>query len=154
MNRIETVKNLYATAQRITIGMAASVVAYGAIGYYLIRMGKVGPLVLNAQNYLLVKYGALAASVFGIFAMGQLCHRMFGAFSAQVPNTERPPQKLFVKTVLMNAGAELPLLLGMVLVFLGHQPYDFIPFAVVSLTGFVFAYPKKQQWVDWLGTDF
>lgn len=154
MDRIEMAKKFYTQAQRMTIGMAASVVAYGAIGYYLVKMGKVGPLILNAQIYPLAKYGALAASVLGIFAMGQLSHRIFSAFPAQVPNTERPPQKLFVRTVLMSAGAELPLLLGMILVFLGHQPYDFIPFAVVSLTGFAFAFPKKEQWVSWLGADF
>ena len=154
MDRIEMAKKFYTQAQRMTIGMAASVVAYGAIGYYLIHMGKVGPSILNAQTYPLAKYGALAVSVLGIFAMGQLSQRMFSAFAAQVPNTERPPQKLFVRTVLMSAGAELPLLLGMVLVFLGHQPHDFIPFAVVSLTGFAFAFPKKQQWVSWLGADF
>jgi hypothetical protein len=96
-------KILYA-GQRMTVGMAASVVAYGAIGYYLIQMGKAGPTILNAQTYPLVKYGALAASVLGIFAAGQLSHRIFSAFSAQVPDTERSPQKLFVKTVLMSAG--------------------------------------------------
>jgi len=154
MERMEMAKRLYTQAQRMTIGMAASVVAYGAIGYYLIHMGKVGPAILNAQTYPLAKYGALAVSIVGIFAMWQLNSRMFSAFPAQVPNTERPPQKLFVKTVLMSAGAELPVLLGMVLVFLGHQPYDYIPFAVISLVGFAFAFPKKQQWIDWLGTDF
>ncbi len=186
MDRTEIAKKFYTQAQMITIGMAASVVAYGAIGYYLIQMGKAGPSILNAQTYPLVKYGALIVSVLGIFVMGQLSHRIFSAFPAQVPNTERPPEKqdgarlsinsfdsergsppatrppsqsgspqrLFMRTILMNAGAELPLLLGMVLVFLGHQPYDFIPFAVVSLAGFAFAFPKKQQWVDWLGTDF
>ena len=60
---------------------------------------------------------------------------MFGAVSAQVPNTERPPQKLLVRTILISAGAELPVLLGMVLIFLGHQIYDYIPFAVISLAG-------------------
>ncbi|MFH1799340.1 MAG: hypothetical protein ABH891_00640 [Candidatus Omnitrophota bacterium] len=154
MDRIEIAKKFYTQAQRMTVGLAASVVAYGAMGYYLVHMGKVGPATLNAQTYPLVKYGALAASVLGIFAMGQLSHRMFSAFSAQVPNTERSPQKLFMRTVLMSAGAELPLLLGMVLVFLGHQPYDFIPFAAVSLVGFAFAFPKKQEWVSWLGADF
>ncbi|MFH1207958.1 MAG: hypothetical protein V1673_00175 [Candidatus Omnitrophota bacterium] len=154
MDRIEMAKKFYTQAQRMTIGMAASVVAYGAIGYYLVQMGKAGPSILNAPIYPLVKYGALAVSVLGIFTMGQLSHRMFGAFSVQVPNAKRPPQKLFVRTVLMSAGAELPLLLGMILVFLGHQPYDFIPFAVVSLVGFAFAFPKKEQWVSWLGTDF
>lgn len=154
MDRIEMAKKFYMQAQRMTLGMAASVVAYGAIGFYLIRMGKAGPSILNAQTYPLVKYGALAVSVLGIFAMGQVGHRMFSAFSAQVPAMERPPQKLFVRTVLMSAGAELPLLLGMILVFLGRQPYDFIPFAAVSLAGFAFAFPKKQQWADWLGTDF
>jgi hypothetical protein len=154
MDRIEMAKKFYTQAQRMTIGMAASVVAYGAIGYYLIQMGKTGPSILNAQTYPLVKYGALAASVLGVFGMGRLGRRIFNAFPAQIPNTERPPQKLFIRTVLMNAGAELPLLLGMVLVFFGHQPYDFIPFAVISLTGFAFAFPKKQEWVSWLGADF
>jgi hypothetical protein len=154
MDRIEMVKKVYSQAQKMTVGMAASVVAYGTIGYYLIQAGKAGAAILNAPTYPFVKYGALAASVLGIFMMGQLSHRMFSTFPAQIPITDRPPQKLFVKTILMCAGAEVPLLLGMLLVFFGRQPHDFIPFAVVSLTGFAFAFPKKEQWVSWLGTDF
>ena len=147
-------KKFYAQAQRMTLAMAASVVAYGAIGFYLIHLGKVGPAVLNAQAYPLAKYGALAVSVFGIFAMWQISSRMFSAFSSSVPGPERPPQRILLKTIMMNAGAELPLLLGLVLVFLGRQPLDYIPFAIVSLTGFALAFPKKQEWVDWLGVEF
>jgi hypothetical protein len=154
VDRMEMAKKFYTQAQKMTVGMAASVVAYGAIGFYLIQTGKIGPAILNAQIYPLLKYGSLVVSVLGIFAMGQLSSRMFSSFSVQTPSAERPPQKLFVRTVLMSAGAELPLLLGMVLVFLGHQPYDFIPFAVISLTGFAFAFPKRQEWMSWLGADF
>lgn len=154
MDRIETAKKLFAQAQRMTIGMAMSVVAYGAIGYYLIQAGKTGPAILNAQTYPLAKYGALAVSVMGIFMMWQLSGRIFSAAQAETAAAERPPQKLLVKTILMSAGAELPVLLGMVLVFFGHQVYDYVPFAVVSLTGFALAFPKKEQWVNWLGTDF
>jgi hypothetical protein len=154
MDRIEVAKKFYKQAQRMTIGMAAAVVAYGAIGYYLIRMGKAGPAILNAQIYPLVKYGTLAVSVLGIFAMWQLSNRMFSASQVVTPAAERLPQRLFGRAVLMSAGAELPLLLGMILVFLGRQAYDFIPFAVVSLTGFALAFPKKHQWVSWLGADF
>ena len=154
MDRLEMAKKLYAQAQRMTLAMAASVVAYGAIGFYLIRMGKGGPAILNVQTYPLVKYGALAVSLLGIFAMQQVGQRMFNSFSASVPNIDRPPQKIFIKTVIMNAGAEVPLLLGMLLVFFGRQPYDYVPFAILSLAGFSFAYPKKQQWATWLGMDF
>jgi hypothetical protein len=154
MERMEMAKKFFTQAQRMTIGMAASVVAYGAIGYYLVQIGKVGPAILNAQTYPLAKYGALAVSVIGILVMWQLSNRMFSSLSAQVPEAERPPQRIFLRTVIMNAGAELPLLLGMLLVFFGRQPYDYVPFAVVSLTGFALAFPKKQQWVDWLGVDF
>ncbi len=154
MDRMEMAKKFYAQAQRMTIGMAASVIAYGAIGYYLIQMGKGWPAILNAQIYPIAKYGALFISIVGIFVMWQLSNRMFSAALAQAPNVERPPQRIFLKTVIMNAGAELPLLLGMLLVFLGRQPYDYIPFAIVSLAGFALAFPKKQQWVSWLGVDF
>lgn len=153
MDRTEMAKKLFSQAQRMTIGMASSVVAYGAIGYYLIQTGKGGPAILDTKTYSLVKYGALAASVMGVFAMGQISNRMFSAFSATVPNTERLPQKIFLRTVIMNAGAELPVLLGMIMVFLGRQAYDYIPFAIVSLVGFAFAFPKKQQWSSWLGAD-
>ena len=154
MDRMEMAKKFYTQAQRMTIGMAASVVAYGAIGYYLIQMGKAGPAILNAQTYPLVKYGALVVSVIGIFAMWKISNRMFRVPPVQAPDAQRSPQKIFLKTVIMNAGAELPLLLGMILVFLGHQPYDYVPFAVISLTGFALAFPKKEQWVGWLGVDF
>ncbi len=154
MNRMEMIKRFYAQARRMTIGMAGSVVAYGAIGFYLIHMGKVGPSILNAQTYPLVKYGAMAVSVFGIFAMGRLSRRMFSPFLVRIPEAERLPQKLFVRTVLMSAGAELPVLFGIILVFFGHQPYDYIPFAIISLAGFSRAYPRKQEWASWLGVDF
>lgn len=154
MDRIAMAKRFYAQARMMTISMAFSVVAYGVVGYYLIHMGKSGPAILNAQTYPLAKYGALVISVLGIFATQQLSRRAFNAVPASVPSTERPVQRLLVGTILMSAGAELPLLLGMLLVFLGRHPYDFIPFAVVALTGFWLAFPKKQQWVDWLGVDF
>ena len=147
-------KKFYAQAQRMTIGMAASVVAYGAIGYYLIQMGKAGPAILNAQTYPLAQYGALAVSVLGVFLMWKISNRIFSASQGVIPVANRPVQKIFLRTVIMNAGAELPLLFGMLLVFFGRQPYDFIPFAVVSLTGFALAFPQKEQWVSWLGLDF
>jgi hypothetical protein len=153
MDRMELAKKFYTQAQRMTIGMAASVIAYGAIGFYLINMGKGGPAILSAQVYPLVKYGALGISVLGIFAMDQVSRQMFNSFSAQVPSAQRPPQRIFLRTVIMNAGAEVPLLLGMLLVFFGRQPYDYLPFAVVSLAGFAFAFPKKQQWSSWLGLE-
>lgn len=154
MDRMEMAKKFYVQAQRMTIGMAASVVAYGAIGFYLIQMGKGGPAILNVQSYPLAQYGALAFSILGILVMGKISNRMFSSPQGSLPAEARSVQKIFLKTVIMNAGAELPLLLGMVLVFLGRKPYDYIPFAIVSLTGFAFAFPKKQQWVSWLGMDF
>ena len=154
MGRMETAKKLYVQAQKMTIGMAVMVVAYGAMGYFLIRTGKAGSFVLGTQIYPFVKYGALAVSVFGVFMMGKLGHRAIDSFPAEVPVTERPPQKLFVRTVLMNAGGQLSLLVGLLLIFFGRRPFDFIPFAVLSLAGFALAFPKKQQWVAWLGADF
>ncbi|MEI7751183.1 MAG: hypothetical protein WCJ71_03735 [Candidatus Omnitrophota bacterium] len=154
MNRMELAKKFYAQAQRMTIGMAASVVAYGAIGFYLISIGKAGPSLLTAQTYPLAKYGALVLSVLGVFAMWKISNRIFSPSQGAIPASERPVQKIFLKTVLMNAGAELPLLLGMLLVFFGRKPYDYIPFAVVSLAGFALAFPKKEQWTSWLGADF
>ena len=154
MERMDMAKKLYTQAQRMTLGMAAMVVAYGAMGYYLIHMGKETPPILNATIYPLVKYGALAVSILGVFVMGKLGRRTLDAFPAEVPVAQRPPQKIFVKTALMNAGAQLALLLGLVLIFLGKQAFDFIPFAVISLAGFALAFPKKQQWIAWLGADF
>ena len=154
MDRMEITKKLYTQAQRMTLGMAALVVAYGAMGYYLIQMGKAGPSILNAQTYPLVQYGALAISVLGVLVMGELGRRTLDAFPAAVPATERPPQKLFVRTVLMNAGAQLSLLLGLLLIFFGRRAFDFIPFAAISLIDFALAFPKKRQWISWLGMDF
>lgn len=154
MDRMEMAKKLFSQAQKMTLGMAASVVAYGAIGYYLVQIGKAGPAVLNAQTYPMAKYGGLAVSLAGVFGMWLLSRRMFPISPVQPSTVVRSPQKIFLRTLIMNAGAELPLLLGMLLVFFGRQPYDYIPFAMISLTGFALAFPKKQQWVDWLGSDF
>ena len=151
---METAKKFYVQAQKMTIGMAASVVAYGAIGYYLIHLGKGGPAILNTSNYPIVKYGALVFAILGVFAMWKISNRIFNAPQGAPLASNRPVQKIFLKTVIMNAGAELPLLLGMLLVFFGHQPYDYIPFAIVSLSGFFLAYPRKEQWVSWLGAEF
>lgn len=168
MDRMEMAKKFYAQAQKITIGMAASVVVYGVIGYYLIHIGKAGPAILNVQTYLLVKYGALLISAVDIFVMWQVSNGMLHASEGVVPNTERSlekqegirlssqggsPQRIFLRTVIMSAGAEMPVLLGMLLVFFGRHPYDYIPFAAISLIGFVLAFPQKAQWSSWLGVD-
>ena len=153
MDRVELAKRFYKQAQKMTIGMAMSVFVYGAIGFYLIEMGKAGPAVLNAGTYPLVKYGALVVSVLAIFAMRWVSARVLRTAQAGALSPERHPQKLFVGVIVMSFGAELAVLLGLILVFLGRQPYDYIPFAVVSLTGFVFAFPQKQKWSEWLGID-
>jgi len=151
---MELSKKFYAQAQKMTIGMAASVVAYGAIGFYLIGLGKGGPAILTAQMHPYVKYGALFVSAVGIFAVRHFVDRKFNLSQGGTPFTSRSVQKIFLRTVVMNAMAELPLLLGMLLVFFGKNPYDYIPFAVISLAGFALAFPKKQQWRDWMGVDF
>jgi len=154
MDRIEMAKKFFIQAQKTTIAMATLVVAYGAMGYYLIQAGKERLPILNAQIYPLVKYGALAVSVLGVLAVGQLGRRRLSAFLAAGPSAERPPQKLFARTALMNLGAQLALFLGLVVIFLGRRAYDFVPFAVISLVAFALAFPRKQQWVSWLGVDF
>ncbi len=154
MERTEMAKKLFAQAQKMTFGMSLAVVAYGAIAYYLIHLGKAGPAVLNPQTYTFAKYGALAASAAGIFAMWQVGLRMAGMAASSASPADRPVQKMFVKTVILCAAAEVPVLLGLLLVFFGRQPNDYIPFAALSLAGFILAFPKKQQWVNWLGTDF
>jgi hypothetical protein len=153
MDRIELAKRFYKQAQKMTIGMAMSVFAYGAIGFYLIGMGKAGPAVLNAGTYPLVKYGALVVAILGVFAMQWISARILRVAQAGGASPERHPQKFFVGTIVMSFGAELAVLLGLILVFLGRQPYDYIPFAVVSLTGFAFAFPQKKKWSEWLGID-
>jgi len=153
MDRIEIAKKFYSQAQRMTLWMAAAVVAYGAIGFYLIHIGKGGPAGLNAQTYPIVKYSALAIAVLGVFGMQGVRARIIRSVQVGTPSSERSPQKLYVGTVLLSFGAEVALFLGMLLVFLGHQPYDYVPFAVVSLTGFTLAFPRKQQWSDWLGIE-
>jgi hypothetical protein len=85
--------------------------------------------------------------------MGYFHNRIFNASQAGAPNAERPPQKLLIGTILMGAGAELPVFLGFVLIFLGHHAYDYIPFAAISLAGFALTFPRKQQWSNMLGVD-
>jgi len=148
MERVDWAKRLYGQAQKMTIGMALSVFAYGAIGFYLVRAGEAGPVVLSAGAYPLVKYGALTVSILIVFAMRWVSSRILRIARGS------SPQKLFISVIVMSFGAELAVLLGMILVFLGRQPYDYIPFAIVSLTGFVFAFPQKQKWSDWLGIAF
>lgn len=154
MDRIELAKKFYKQARKMTVGMALSVLAYGAIGFYLIPMGKGGPAILNAQAYPLAQYGALTAAILGVFVMQRVSARILRVAQANSQGPERHPQKLFVGTIVMSFGAEWAVLLGMILVFLGRRPYDYIPFAVVSLTGFAFAFPQKQKWSSWLGADF
>ena len=154
MERMEIAKKFYAQAQKMTMGMAALVVAYGSMGYYLIQTGRASSSILNAQVYPFVKFGTLLLSITGIFTMWRLGDRMISSFSVAVPPRERPPQRLFLRTALMNGGAQLSLLLGLLLIFFGRRPFDFIPFAVISLVGFAVAFPKKRQWKSWLGMDF
>jgi len=151
-------KRLCFQAKTLSLGMAAAVLVYGAMAYYLIRMGKAGPELLHPKTYVLVQYGLLFFSAAGIAMMVRLRERIlnFVQKGSEAPPADVPrhPQKLFLATVLMMAAAEMPVLFGLVLVFLGRNFYVFLPFAAISLAGFYFAFPKKQQWVDWLGTDF
>jgi hypothetical protein len=153
MDRNELARKFYKQARKMTIGMAASVFAYGAIGFYLVGMEKSGPAVLSAGAYPLFKYGALMAAILVVFVMRWVSARILRIAQANVASPERHPQKLFVGMIVMSFGAELAVLLGLILVFLGREPYDYIPFAVVSLTGFAFAFPQKQKWSEWLGID-
>ena len=148
---MEMAKRLYMQAQRTTIGMMAMVVAYGGMGYYLIQKGSAGPAILNDSIYPLAKYGALTVSILGVWLTRRWSLGMFEAFLAAVPVPERPPQKLFMRTIVMNSGAQLTLLLGLLLIFFGRRALDFIPFAAISLAGFTLAFPRKQQWSAWLG---
>jgi len=154
MEQAEKVKKLFVQAQKMTLSMSLAVIAYGVVAYYLIHIGKAGPAILDPQTYALVKYAALAASAAGIFAMWQVGLRMAGATQNPVSPGERPVQKIFARTVILCAAAELPVLLGLLLIFFGKQPIDYIPFAVLSAAGFILAFPRKQQWVNWLGSDF
>lgn len=153
MDRIELAGKFFKQARKMTVGMAMSVFAYGAIAFYLTQIGKTGPAILNAQTYPFVKYGALALAILGIFAMQQVSARILRIAQAGTQASGRHPQKLFVGMIMVSFGAELAVLLGMILVFLGRQPYDYIPFAIVSLVGFTFAFPQKQKWSEWLGID-
>lgn len=153
MDRIAQAKKLYAQARKTTVSLALSVVAYGVVGYFLIQREKAGPALLNGPQYGWALYAALFLSAAGLFAMWQVGARMSGSFSS-VQITERLPQKIFLRTLLMSAGAELPVFLGMLLMFFGRRPFDYLPFAMLSLAGFWLAFPRKQQWAEWLGTDF
>jgi hypothetical protein len=154
MERTDMAKKLFAQAQKMTLSMSLAVIAYGVIAYYLIHIGKAGPAILDPQIYVLLKYAALVVSAAGIFAMWQVGLKMAGTIQASTPPGERPVQKIFVRTVILCAAAELPVLLGLLLVFFGRQPNDYIPFAVLSAAGFILAFPRKQQWIHWLGIDF
>ena len=154
MEQTDMAKKLFAQAQKMTLSMSLAVIAYGVIAYYLIHIGKAGPAVLDPQTYTLVKYAALAVSAAGIFAMWQVGLKMAGMAQTSTPPEERPVQRMFVKTIILCAAAEVPVLLGLLLVFFGKQPTDYIPFAVLSAAGFILAFPRKQQWVNWLGSDF
>jgi len=136
----------------MTLSLGASVVIYGVVGVYLIRMEKTAPMILKAQTYSIAKYGAFAVAIAGLFLMRQISARVMREFQASSP-AERRPQKLLVSTIVMCVAAELPVLLGMILMFLGRQSFDYIPFAILALTGFAFAFPKKQAWSTWLGID-
>ena len=153
MERIDQAKKLFMQARKMTLSLALSVGIYGVVGYYLVRMGKAGPAILNAPMYPLAKYGALIVSVIGIFMMRRISLRMTGASQGLGLVPAPRPQKLLLATIVMCAAAELPVLLGMLLMFFGHQVYDYIPFAAVALVGFVLAFPKKQQWSSWLGAE-
>ncbi len=153
MDRNELARKFYKQARKMTVGMAMSVFAYGAIGFYLIGMDQAGPAVMSAGAYPLLKYGALMVAILVVFAMRWVSTRILRVAQSGVSNPERHPQKLFVGMIVMSFGAEAAVLLGLILVFLGRQPYDYIPFAVVSLTGFAFAFPQKQKWSEWLGID-
>ena len=168
MERISMAKKYFNQARRMTGSLAISVVIYGVVANYLVSIGKAGPAIFNAQTYPLAQYGGLAVSIGAIMAARWMGSRMLSVSQMGGPEirgnssgsragiSESPcsPQRLLARTIILNAGAEVSLLLGMALVFFGRKPYDFIPFAIISLAGFWFSFPRKEQWVSWLGDDF
>lgn len=152
MERGELSQKLLMQARKMTLSLAASVIVYGTVGYYLIQQGKAGPAILNAQSYPIAQYGGWSLAVVALFVMRRASLRMLAGAEAS-PVLERRPQKLLVATIVQCAAAEFAVLLGMVLMFLSHQVYDYLPFAIISLVGFTFAFPRKQAWSAWLGVN-
>lgn len=158
MDRKEMIKKSYFQAKVMSLGMGMAVFIYGGLAYFLISMGKGGPAVAGAGTLQLLFYAMLIFSVTGIFLMRRVRDKVLnaGPSSGNVSGaTEaRHPQKLFLATVLLMAAAELPVLFGLVLVFIGRSFSFFLPFAGLSLVGFYLAFPQKQFWEEWLGENF
>ncbi len=150
----EITKRLFFQAKMLTIGMAAAVFIYGTLAYYLVQAGRGVPAALDLRAYPWIQYALLVFSVVGILAMHRLRERILRQEVTPQAGDTRYPQKLFVAAVLMMAAAEMPVFFGLVLVFVGRSFCVFLPFAFLSLAAFYFAFPRKQQWEDWLGTAF
>jgi len=152
MERLEFSKKLLMQARKMTLSLAASVVIYGVVGAYLIHLGKVGPAILSEQVYPIVKYGGWSLAALAWWMMRRAGGRVLTGAEG-VPVLERRPQKLLVATIVQCAAAEFAVLLGMALMFLSRQVHDYFPFAIISLAGFVFAFPRKERWSSWLGVN-
>lgn len=152
MERLELSRKLLMQARKMTLSLAASVVIYGVVGAYLIHLGKVGPAILSEQMYPVVKYGGWSLAVLAWWMMRRASERVLSGAEG-VPALERRPQKLLVVTIVQCAAAEFAVLLGMALMFLSRRVDDYLPFALISLVGFVFAFPRKERWSSWLGVN-
>ncbi|MBU9889849.1 MAG: hypothetical protein KTQ49_08295 [Candidatus Omnitrophica bacterium] len=156
--RAGVAKRLYFQAKTLSLGMMAAVFLYGAFAYFLVHEVKTGVPLPSRTLSLWVPSGMFISAVVGLWLMhgvrGRILNSVGSPGDVLTSSVSRPPQRLFVATAVMMAAAELPVLLGLVLVFLSGRPHIFLPFAALSLVGFCVAFPRKKQWEDWLGATF
>lgn len=144
---------LYKQAVMMTLSMITAVFLYAGIGFYAVQTGHPASAAIQGGTYRAFQLGAFFLSVLAVIGSRFLSNRMLSVRAATAP-AERHPKQLFVTAILHCTAAELPVLFGLVLLFLSRDISGFLPFAVFSLAALAFSFPNKQKWTEWLGADF
>lgn len=150
---------LYRQAVMVFLSMILSVFIYGGVCFYAVQTGHPANAVIQGGNYRLFQLGAFIIAVLALVGSRSLTGRILagqgsGVSGDAVSPAMRHPRQIFVTETIRCAAAELPAIFGVVLLFLSRDIYGFIPFAVFALAALVFSFPRKQKWIEWLGTDF
>lgn len=158
-DRARIAKIFYRQAVMITLSFFLSVFIYAGVGFYAIQTGHPPNATIQGTVYRLLQLGAVIAAVLAMIGARFLTERMLtgsmaGASGNVAAQAERHPKQLYVTALIRSMAAEMPVILGLVLLFLSRDILGFIPFAIFALAALVFSFPNKQKWVEWLGGDF
>ncbi len=142
-------------ARKMVLSLSAAIFLYAFLSHYLINIQNDTHDFLNPSNYKIIFFVVIVFCV-GAFAFAISRSRRLIMINEKTLelSLNQKVQKLYLYTVFLCAAAQLSVLSGLGMVFLGKNPFDYYPFAAIASVLFFFAYPRKSIWIKIVGEIF